>query len=354
MAIPIPQKKRAVSKETALKTSNNPITNYEFTNLSEFQFDANSILPDDNILVSIQGKNVLSQGNILTISGKPKSRKSVVAHSILSSAMSGKSVLGIECTIPNDSEVVLIDTEQSINDLGRSLQRLKKMTNIDSFPERLKVYTFRTLDSDKIKIAIHKILTENPNVKLLIVDGGLDLISNMNDIIEVKSTIDWFKSILVNFSVGIVTIVHQSKSSNFTIGHLGSFLDRFSQSVIEVSKLENGNSQIKSQYMRSDSDFTNYEFYFNFNTNAYAINWTESDSLTKSNIDDYSPEQHYHNLISIYSGRSFFIYNDLFKALAKKYQKSEKWSKDLIIHLYDLELIEKTEKGIIFTQNCPF
>lgn len=351
----IPKRKASSKKELAqLPINNNPQTDYDASNLSDFLFDANSIPPDDNILVSIQGKNILSQGNILTISGKPKSRKSVIAHSILSSAISNKAVLGIECNLPDDAEVVLIDTEQSTNDLSRSLQRLKQMAHLESFPNKLKVYTFRTLNAEKIKIAIPKILTDNPNVRLLIIDGGLDLISNMNDIIEVKETIDWFKSLLVNFSVGIVTIVHQSKSSNFTIGHLGSFLDRFSQSVIEVSKLDNGNSQIKSQYMRSDSDFANYEFYFNYNINAYAINWTESDSLTKNSIDDYTPEQHYNNLQIIYSGRSFYLYNDLFKAIAKKYQKSEKWAKDLIVHLYELELIVKTEKGIIFTQNCPF
>jgi hypothetical protein len=351
----IPKRKASSNKELALPPNNdNPSTNYDATNLSDYLFDANSITPDDNILVSIQGKNILSEGNILTISGKPKSRKSVIAHSILSSAIANVPVLGIECNLPNNAEVVLIDTEQSTNDLSRSLQRLKQMAHLESFPNKLKVYTFRTLNSEKIKIAIPKILTDNPNVRLLIIDGGLDLISNMNDIVEVKETIDWFKSLLVNFSVGIVTIVHQSKSSNFTIGHLGSFLDRFSQSVIEVSKLENGNSQIKSQYMRSDSDFSNYEFYFNHNINAYAINWNESDSITKNNIDDYSPDQHYNNLQNLYIGRSFYIYNDLFKAIAKKYQKSEKWAKDLIVHLYELELIVKTENGIILNDNCPF
>lgn len=349
----IPKRKASSTKELASSHSNNNSpTNYEVTNLDEFLFNPNVIIDDEETLVNIQGKKVLTQGNIMCISGKPKSRKSVVAHSILASAIASKPVLGIECNI--DGDIVLIDTEQSHSDISKSLQRLKLMAGIDQFESNLKVYSFRSLNADKIKVAIPKILTDNSKVKLLIIDGALDLINNMNDVIEVKDTIDWFKSLLVNYNIGIVTIVHQSKASNFTIGHLGSFLDRFSQSVIEVAKLDNGNSNIKSQYMRSDSDFNNYEFYYNYNTNQYAVNWTEPNHLIKGNPADYTKDQHLLNLSTLYTGRTFFLYKDLIKAVAKIYQKSETWAKFCIEHYYTLELIFKDKTGIYLHEETPF
>lgn len=350
--MPIPKRKASSQKELASSPNNNSPTNYDVTNLDEFLFDANSIVEDEETLVSVQGKKVLSEGNIMCISGKPKSRKSVVAHSILASAISQKPVLGIECTTEGD--IVLIDTEQSNSDISKSLQRLKSMAGIDNFESNLKVYRFRSLNADKIKTAISKILSDNSKVRLLIIDGALDLINNMNDVIEVKDTIDWFKSLLVNYKLGIVTIVHQSKASNFTIGHLGSFLDRFSQSVIEVSKLENGNSNIKSQYMRSDSDFNSYEFYYNYNLNQYSVNWTEPSHITIGNPSEYNKEQHLINLNLMYTGRTFYLYKDLIKAVSKTYQKSETWAKNCIEHYYNLELIFKEKTGIYLSEVTPF
>jgi hypothetical protein len=351
MGIP---KRKASSKELAsLPNNNNSTTNYnDVTNLDDFLFNPNVIVEDEETLISIQGKRVLSEANIMCIAGKPKSRKSVVAHSILASAIAKKPVLGIECSI--DGDIVLIDTEQSNSDISKSLQRLKLMADINKFESNLKVYTFRSLNADKIKVAIPKILTENTRIKLLIIDGGLDLINNMNDVVEVKDTIDWFKNLLVKFKVGIVTIVHQSKASNFTIGHLGSFLDRFSQSVIEITKLDNGNSNIKSQFMRSDSDFNSYEFYYNYNTNQYAVNWTEPSHLTKSNPADYTIDQHMLNLKKMYTGRTFFLHKDLVKEIVKTYQKSETWAKYCIEHFYEQVLIFKEKNGIYFNEETPF
>lgn len=336
--LPKPKKKQQNNNVNSEVLTIEPVENY--------LFNINDVLPPEKIIVSIQGKKCLSTKNVLVISGKPKSRKSVVAHSIIGAAISGKSVLGIECNLGVNDNVVLIDTEQSKHDLQNSLHRMSNLINLQTLPSSFMCYSVRQLNSYKVKQAISEIVC-NQNVRLLVIDGALDLILNMNDILEVKETIDFIKKILTEHDVAIILIIHQSKTTNFTIGHLGSFFDRFAQTVLEVVKIENGNSEIKAQMMRSDADFKPYEFYWNFNTNNYSINWLENLEVTASSITDYRIDQHQIKLKKIFSNNTELIYKDFLKLTAREYQKSEYFAKQLVKLFYDNQLIEKSITGYI-------
>jgi hypothetical protein len=346
-------KKTKAAKVAASVT--NPLNDINFNhdeieaNINDFLFDANEQIEPEQIVINIQGKNVGSIGNSVVIAGKPKSRKSVVAHAIVASAISNKPILGIECNLPNlQDDVILIDTEQAKHDLYKSLQRMKTLAEIEHLPQNLKVYSFRKLDANGIKKGIEKIL-ENKSVRLIVIDGGLDLINNMNDVPESKATIDFIKTLLDSNKICLVMIIHLSKSTNFTIGHFGSFMDRFSQSVIEVTKLENGSSEIKSQVMRSDADFKPYEFYYNFNINNYSVNWIESFEITAKNPFDISENQHVTLLQKCFLDNPSLSYTALLQVMVKHYKKSESWCKKCIKHLSDLNLISKSDNGQLTT-----
>ena len=334
----------------------NPIAAHEHkANIEEFIFNPNEQLEPENIVISIQGKNIGSLGNTVVIAGKPKSRKSVVAHAMIASAISNKPILGIECNLPEpESDVVLIDTEQAKHDLYKSLQRMKALAEIETLPNNLKVYSFRTLDATGIKKAIEQILL-NKSVRMVVIDGGLDLINNMNDVIESKQTIDFVKQLLDAHNICLVMIIHLAKSTNFTVGHFGSFMDRFSQTVLEVTKLENGSSEIKAQVMRSDENFKPYEFYWNHNINNYSVNWVESFEITARYAYDFSEQQHRDLLIKCFLQNDFLSYTALIEAMTRQYKKSETWCKKAVKHISELQIIDKSEKGMFLKQNSiPF
>jgi hypothetical protein len=346
-------KKKGAVKNTAPNTHEQTIELTPLANIDNYLFNPNENLPEENVLVSIQGKRLLSTKNVMVISGKPKSRKSVIAHSVIGAAISSKSVLGIECNLLEGENVCLIDTEQSAHDLKRSLGRMQNLIEYDYLPENFKCYTVRSLNPHNIQNAILQIC-QNSNNRLIIVDGALDLINNMNDIIEVKQVIEFIKKILVEYNVGLIFIIHLAKSTSFTIGHFGSYFDRFSQSVIEVSKLENGNSEIKSQMMRSDADFKPYEFYWNFNTNNYSVDWLESIEVSAQKLTDYTTEQHESKIKKCFSNEIELTYKIFLKLLCKEYQKSEYFAKQLVVHFYELNLIQQNNKGKIEINKVPF
>lgn len=322
------------------------------TNINNYLFDLQAELEPENILISVQGKTCLSTKNVMVISGKPKSRKSALAHAVIGAAIKKEPVLGLECNLEPADEIVLIDTEQSRHDLKRSLDRMQRQTNLEKLPAYFKCYTVRQLNPTGVKDVIKQIC-ENDKTRLIIIDGALDLILNMNDIIEVKETIDFIKVILSEKNVGLVFIIHQSKSTNFTIGHLGSYFDRFAQTVIEVTKLDNGNSEVKAQMMRSDENFKSYDFYWNYNINNYSINWIEALEVTGSN-KDYSIEQHFDKIYKIYTGTKSMQYKHLLSKIMDEYKKSEYWAKKLTKDLFDKNILIKNESGLIELISSPF
>lgn len=347
-------KKKGTAKNAVPSTTHIEQTNLNpATNINDFLFNPNEILPEENILVSIQGKTLLSTKNVMVISGKPKSRKSVIAHSVIGAAISSKSVLGIECNLKPNENVCLIDTEQSSHDLKRSLSRMQNLIDYEYLPDQFKCYTVRSLNPNNIQQAILQIC-QNANNRLIIVDGALDLINNMNDIIEVKQVIEFIKNILVEYNVGLIFIIHLAKSTSFTIGHFGSYFDRFSQSVIEVSKLDNGNSEIKSQMMRSDADFKPYEFYWNYNTNNYSVDWLENIEITAQKLTDYTANQHEAKIKKCFGTETELTYKVFLKMLCKEYQKSEYFAKQLVVHFYELDIIKQNNNGKIEFNNIPF
>lgn len=348
------KEKKAPARETGTFVKHESINN---GNINDYLFNFQTQLPEEEIIISIQGKNVGSINNAVVITGKPKSRKSVVAHAVIGAALSRAPCLGIECNVLN-GDVILIDTEQSKHDLFKSLTRMKHLINLQTFPESLKVYSFRQLNPDQIKNGISEILETNKKVKLIIIDGGLDLINNMNDIEETKQTIDFIKQMLSRYNICLVMILHQSKSTNFTIGHFGSFMDRFAQSNIQVTKDDAGNSSISSQMMRSDADFKSFDFYYNYNVNNYTISYLEDTELSLRNPQDLSNDKHILKLTKIFAYKDYYLYKDLINVCMVEYKKTANWCKSLIAYLFDQNLIEKNDTGIILknddNRNPPF
>lgn len=221
-----------------------------------------------------KNKRLGSSGNFVCITGKPKARKSAFAQAIISAAITQTPQLDFSVILPPEKRnVILIDTEQDTNDLAVSLSRLKLQAQIKNFKDYpgFNVYSVSTLDPYEIINFLNVLLRETPGVGLVVIDGLLDLINDMNDVKECRTLLQTIKIWAINYNIIFVTILHQSKTTGFSIGHLGSFTDRKAQAVLSVEKNDDETSTISAQYMRSDAAFEPITIYYNFNINAYSV-----------------------------------------------------------------------------------
>lgn len=205
------------------------------------------------------GRKIGSVGNFVVITGKPKARKSAFAQAILSAAITESEVMGIGVRMPSNNKIILVDTEQDTNDIASNLYRLKKQIGLKTFKgvENFSVYSVSELEPKKIISFINELFVQQDGIGLMVIDGLLDLINDMNDVKESRELLHQIKHWTTTNKCLIVTIIHQSKSTGYSIGHLGSFADRKAQAVLSVDKepKDDNISTMSAQYMRSDKNF---------------------------------------------------------------------------------------------------
>lgn len=236
-----------------------------------YRFDNNTQPIKNAEVVKIQNKVVCTLGNFSIITGKPKSRKSVFVGSILSAALINKPVFDITVNVSKDSKVIYIDTEQNNYNLSKSIENIKKHC-IGYSIDNLITFQFRGLDSNVIIENLDRMIEYYTNIELIIIDGLLDLITDFNSIVEAKILVSKLIYWSDTYNVCIIGVLHQSKGNNFTIGHLGSFVDRKAEAVLEVIKNDDDTTTLKPVMMRSDANFNNdITIYYNNEIKNYSL-----------------------------------------------------------------------------------
>lgn len=299
----IPQKPRKKSAQSTAPEPN-PETTILPLDLSAYKVDFTQTVTQ-TVVLTIQDKTILTLGSLLVLTGKPKARKSTFLHTFLGLAVRSESIWSIRVQLPSErKKVILVDTEQSLYDLHQSMKRLAVNFKIDLSGSELLVFTARALDVQSITNLITTLLTEHPDCSLLAIDGLIDLVNDINDVVEAKSSVHFLKGIADKFNVAIVGVLHQNKATNYSLGHLGSFLSRFAQAELAVKKNEDNSSTMEATFLRSADSFEPITITYDERNNRYdslssvesaALRFTEDSILVE--IFDGSPALTYKELL---------------------------------------------------------
>lgn len=307
--------------------------------LSNYLFNPETEPRHQETLITVQGKIINSRGSISIISGLPKARKTTLNLGILFSMLTEGEHFGFKCK--RLGKVVYIDTEQSQSDMFRNWHYCKKITGAEPNLEQVDIYLFRTLDPEEIIQRINEIImTDCP--QFIFIDSLTDLVANINDILECKQVLHYLKNWTTINNISVLALLHQSKHSNMTLGHIGSGADRIAQTVLSVKKDPNNKTStiIESKLMRSDMDFESYSV--TFNESDYELSHVLSDTSSrgvKPNEINYSTHLSYVGELEL---EKPYSYTSLYSELKSKYGKGDNWTKQqLIPYLIECNFIEK-------------
>jgi hypothetical protein len=300
---------------------------------------------EQTVVITIDSKTILTLGSLMVITGKPKARKSTFLHTFLGLAVRTESIWGISVNLPAArKKVILIDTEQSLYDLHQSIKRLAHNFRLDLTSTAFQVYTARALDVGQIMSLIDTLLSANPDCSLIAIDGLIDLVNDINDVVEAKSAVHYLKGIADRYSVAIVGILHQNKSTNFSLGHLGSFLSRFAQSELAVVKNDDNTSTLSSTFLRSADDIS--PITIGYDTLNERYDTLETIALGQLRHSDIS------TLSAIFDKDNYLTYTELVKRGKAIVPESQYYlEKKLIPFWYDSGFLSKRSGYVHFTPN---
>jgi hypothetical protein len=141
--------------------------------------------------------------------------------------------------------VVHLDTEQTPFDLWEGNQRNNRRAKVDAAPAWLRSYCLTGFSASDVRLAI-RILTAQAaqqfgGVHSVFVDGIADAVNDVNDPAETSSLITELHKLAIEFDCPILTVIHVNPGSDFkTRGHLGSQLERKSETNLRLEKDDSG------------------------------------------------------------------------------------------------------------------
>jgi hypothetical protein len=207
--------------------------------LKKAKYDPKKPPPPDQVVFTVSGCPVGSLGNFVAFTGRPKMGKSVYLSGCLASAMLPGDIWDMKLTLPTDrNHIQYYDTEQSAYHFHRLMGMSKRLMGMDNLPLNLSGYLLREFEPVDLMDMIEMGIRQDPKTSVVFVDGLLDLCDDYNDVRESKKVLKWLMRITKTFNILVIGVIHQSKKNEYSIGHLGSGVDRWAESTFLVEKDE--------------------------------------------------------------------------------------------------------------------
>lgn len=232
------------------------------------KFIAANKIEKPNSIISIQGSLLTTPGNLTTISGQSKAGKTGVVGAILAGSIqedpSKVDTLGMSIAYNKEAKGILhIDTEQSRYDHDRLNRIVLSRANQKSNPDYYHSYSFSGLSPQELieytNFCIEDVSKNHNGMHLVIIDGIGDYVSSVNDDDKSNSVVTMFTNIASKYDVPVILVLHMNPTSpngySKARGHLGSQLERKSETMLNISRGKSGLSKIESHIARNAGEF---------------------------------------------------------------------------------------------------
>lgn len=220
--------------------------------------------------------SIWTAGEFSAIVATSKAKKTFFKSGLIGSYIGGDANLlfpNIKTHRDKDYQILEFDTEQGKYYTQRTFSRIEEMTGIKY--KNYRGYATRPLSSSERLGLIdyclknQKQLYELP-VKLISIDGIADLVENTNDIVMSKEASDYILKWTHEYNLHITTIIHKSGQTGKPLGHLGTYVLKKAETVIDLEVDKDGSVKVTNPYSRGYK-FAEFNFDINKDSLPYLI-----------------------------------------------------------------------------------
>ena len=242
-------------------------------------------MPKPEILLSIgqhEYKGVMydtqiwTAGEFSAIVAESKAKKSFLKSGLIGCYIGGTASTlfpNIKTHRDNEYQILDFDTEQGKYYTQRTFRRVQDISG--SIYEHYRGYATRSLSSSERLGLIDYCLKNQKTlykkeVKLISVDGIADLVENTNDIVMSKEASDYLLKWTNDYNIHVCTIIHKAASTGKPLGHLGTYVLKKAETVMNLDMNEDRSVTVTNPYSRG-YHFESFTFDINKNGLPYLI-----------------------------------------------------------------------------------
>ena len=213
---------------------------------------------------------IATMGNISVVTAPPKTKKTFFISLLASVYLSDQNNFGSDLRgYREENCLVHFDTEQGKWHSQRVFKRVQDMSSNKELG-CYQTYALRTINYKQRLEFIEYILKDNKDKNgLILVDGVADLVSDVNNIEESNLCVQKLMELSAKFNCHIMVVIHQNfGSAKLGTGHLGSFLEKKAETVIQLETNSVNKDWITAMCKRSRG----YSFEtFSFSVNEFGL-----------------------------------------------------------------------------------
>ena len=178
-------------------------------------------------------------GNFSFIQAPPKSLKTFFVSLLTSTYVSNTcEYRGQLKSFRKDEHIVHFDTEQGMYHSQKVMKRTQRMNPSIDVSKFYHTYALREIGFKSriefIEACLEDLREDGKKIGLVIIDGIADLVSEANNQIESNEIVQKLMTWTTVFNCHIITVIHSNFGSDKPTGHLGSFLEKKTETQIEL------------------------------------------------------------------------------------------------------------------------
>ena len=327
------------------------------TLLDSRRYDSSKVLVRPTPRFHLAGIPISTCGNLTTISASPKAGKSsfvaAMAASVFPTVDDDRDCLGLTSSNPNGRALIYVDTEQSLFDHATLMGRVFRRAGCPTTNPNtgwLQSYCLTGIQvlelSLLLKIALSKAMESHEGIHSVILDGAGDFVADINNAEESNALVASLQSLAIEYDCPIVSIIHLNPFSEKTRGHLGSHLERKSESNIRLEKDADGVTTVWADKNRGAPILKDQGPRFRWNE---SLQMHSSFSSVMENRTDDRTEKYTFELDEIFLTKSAMRYNELISTVKTLLTVSPRTAERRVTQYRQQNLIVKSV-GNLFTR----
>jgi hypothetical protein len=202
-----------------------------------------------------------SYGNFSFVQAPPKSRKSFFVSLLAAAYLGGNTPYTGKLTgHRGDKCLAHFDTEQGRYHAQRVFRRTLDMSGL--YNECYQTYALRSLSpKERLEFIEWYLYEYAENLGVVILDGIADLCVDVNDIKEANEIVQYIMKWTEDLQIHIVCVIHSNFGSDKPTGHLGSFLEKKTETQIQL-EVDSDNKDLVAVKCKRSRSFPFEDFYF--------------------------------------------------------------------------------------------
>lgn len=191
----------------------------------------------------LNGVPICTPGNLTAINAQAKAGKSALVSAMIASAIAGdaeRDTLNLWSSNPEGKALLHFDTEQSTEDHWHLIDRALRRAGARAMPSWVLSFCLSGWTAQKSREAVWEATeyatTLFTGIHSILIDGVADLVTNVNDPPECNPFVAELHALAIKHACPIIGVIHFNPGSEKTRGHLGSQLERKSETNLRLDK----------------------------------------------------------------------------------------------------------------------